>query len=164
MTEDQLLSKPSSPHRRGLPDHFESSGNSTLSKVSTKSLLVWGGLVAFLCLPLSSWTVFWPWLLVFGAVLPIAIGLGNRLAGRHHDPLRSLHTANDKEKDLLEALRRHVELTPALAAMETSLTVSEADRMLSELAQKGHLEVRAVGGGLRFALPNPNRQESRNSS
>jgi hypothetical protein len=163
MTEDRLLNEPSSAHRRDLPAHFESYGKSTLSKVSTKSLLVWGGLVAFLCIPLAWATVFWPFLLVFGAVLPIAIGLGSRLA-EHHDPLGSLHSANHKEKELLEALRREVELTPALVAMETSLTVSEADRMLSELAQKGHLEVRADGGGLRFALPNPNRQESRNSS
>ncbi len=163
MTEDRLLSKPSSAYRRGRPDHFESYGNSPLTKVSTKSLLMWGGLVAFLCIPLAAWTVFWPLLLVFGAVLPMAIGLGNRLADQH-DLLGSSYSANLKEKELLEALTRQVELTPALAAMETSLTVSEADRMLSELAQKGHLEVRAAGGGLRFALPNPNRQESQNSS
>ena len=158
MTDDRLSSTPSSAHRRGRPDYFEPYGNSTLSRVSTKSLLVWGGLVAFLCIPLAAWTVFWPLLLVFGTILPIAIGLGNRLAD-YHDPLGSLHSANHKEKELLEALTRKEELTPALAAMETSLTVSEADRMLSGLAQKGHLEIRVEGGGLRFALPHPNRQE-----
>ena len=158
MTDDRLSNTPSLVHRRGRLDHFESYGNSTLSKVSTKSLLVWGGLIAFLCIPLSWFTVFWPLLLVFGTVLPIAIGLGSRLAN-HRDPLGSLHSATHKEKELLEALTRKEELTPALAAMETSLTVSEADRMLSGLAQKGHLEIRVEGGGLRFALPNPNRQE-----
>ena len=163
MADDRLSSTPSSAHRRGRPNYFEAYGNSTLSRVSIKSLLVWGGLVAFLCIPLAAWTVFWPLLLIFGTVLPIAIGLGNRLADQH-DLLGSSYSANHKEKELLEALTHQVELTPALAAMETSLTVSEADRMLSELAQKGHLEVRAAGGGLRFALPNPNRQESQNSS
>jgi len=163
MPEERVLSKPSSAYRRGRPEHFEAYGNSTLTRVSTKSLLVWGGLVAFLCLPLAAWTVFWPLLLVFGAVLPIAIGLGNRLADQR-DLLGSSHSANHKEKELLAALACQVELTPALAAMETSLTVSEADRMLSELAQKGHLEVRAAGGGLRFALPDPKRQETQNSS
>ena len=35
------------------------------------------------------------------------------------------------------------ELTVAAVALETSLSVEEADRMLSPLAAKGHLEVRA---------------------
>ena len=56
-----------------------------------------------------------------------------------------------KEKELLRALREHGELTPARAAIETSLTVAEADRMLGELAEAGHLEVRARGGGLYYA-------------
>lgn len=56
-----------------------------------------------------------------------------------------------KEKELLRALREHGELTPARAAIETSLTVAEADRILGELAGAGHLEVRARGGGLYYA-------------
>jgi hypothetical protein len=56
------------------------------------------------------------------------------------------------EKDLLEALRREGELTPTRAAMETSLSVAEADAMLKELAEGGHLEVRVHGGGLFYAL------------
>jgi len=59
--------------------------------------------------------------------------------------------AETKEKELLRALREHGELTPARAAIETSLTVAEADRMLGELAEAGHLEVRARGGGLYYA-------------
>ena len=61
-------------------------------------------------------------------------------------------SANDKERELLEALRREGELTPILATMGTSLTVAEADRMLKELAEGGHLEVRGRGGGLSYAL------------
>ena len=56
------------------------------------------------------------------------------------------------ERELLEALRDQGELTPAQAAMETSLSVSEADAKLKELAEGGHLEVQARGGGLFYAL------------
>ena len=37
--------------------------------------------------------------------------------------------------------------------METSLTVKEADRMLSELAGGGHLSVGSAGGTLHYSLP-----------
>jgi hypothetical protein len=46
-----------------------------------------------------------------------------------------------KEKELLEAIRRREKLTAAEAALETSISVEEADRMLSGLAARGHLEV-----------------------
>jgi len=57
-----------------------------------------------------------------------------------------------KEKELLRALALHGEITPTRAALETYLSVSEADRMLSELTKNGHLEVRARDGGLVYAL------------
>lgn len=59
--------------------------------------------------------------------------------------------AESRERELLRALREHGELTPARAAMETSLSVAEADGMLGELAEAGHLEVRVRGGGLYYA-------------
>ncbi|MDQ3791833.1 MAG: hypothetical protein M3341_04185, partial [Actinomycetota bacterium] len=64
-----------------------------------------------------------------------------------------------KEKELLGALDRHGELTAARAALETSLSVSEADRMLSELAKEGHVEVRAREGRLGYALWEHDRNE-----
>jgi hypothetical protein len=39
------------------------------------------------------------------------------------------------------------------AAMETSLTVKETDRMLSELAGGGYLSVESAGGTLYYSLP-----------
>jgi hypothetical protein len=60
--------------------------------------------------------------------------------------------ANSGERELLEALQRRGELTPAQAAMETSLTVDEADSMLEGLAAKGHLDVKVRGGGLFYGL------------
>ena len=56
------------------------------------------------------------------------------------------------EQQLLEAIERHGEITPARAALETSLSVAEADRMLCELAEKGHLEVRAREGKLVYSF------------
>src|SRR5918911_1278348 len=45
----------------------------------------------------------------------------------------------DKERELLSAIRDNGgAITPAEAAMETSLTVKEADQMLSELVGGGH--------------------------
>jgi hypothetical protein len=57
-----------------------------------------------------------------------------------------------KEKELLEALRRRGALTAAGVALETSLSVEEADRVLSALAAKGHLEVRVERGRLLYSL------------
>lgn len=56
------------------------------------------------------------------------------------------------ERRLLESIERHGEITPVRAALEAALTVAEADRMLSELAEKGHLEVRARGGKLVYSF------------
>jgi hypothetical protein len=63
-----------------------------------------------------------------------------------------LASASDKERELLQALRKYGELTPPRAAMETSLSVAEADQMLEDLAAGGHLEVRTRGVGLSYAL------------
>ena len=57
-----------------------------------------------------------------------------------------------KEKELLEAIRRHGEITAAQAALETSLSVEEADRMLSALAARGHLQVRVDGARIVYSL------------
>jgi hypothetical protein len=57
-----------------------------------------------------------------------------------------------KEKELLEALRRRGALTAAGVALETSLSVEEADRMLSALAAQGHLELRVEHGRLLYSF------------
>lgn len=61
--------------------------------------------------------------------------------------------SNVEETELLRALERHGgEITPIRAALETRLTVEEADRMLGDLATKGYLQVRATGGRLIYTL------------
>jgi len=93
------------------------------------------------------------WGLLLGLLLPITAGasLGNilRLPRKNVFPeyaAGSLEAA--KEQELLEALGRSPsgELTAAGAALETSLSVKEADLMLSGLAAKGHLRVRTREG------------------
>ena len=85
---------------------------------------------------------------VFGWTVFPAFGLLLRgVAGLSEGGSRA-SSASEGERELLRALREHGELTPAQAAMETSLTVEEAHRMLRELATGGHLDVRVRGGGL----------------
>lgn len=82
------------------------------------------------------------------ALRDVASGIGGIVAERAHRPAES----GRREKELLEALARYGELSPARAAMETSLSVAEADRLLSALAKDGHIEVRAREGRLAYGL------------
>jgi hypothetical protein len=104
---------------------------------------------------------------VCGVATPTALGL---LRGGASEPRKELasrrsrraeavlegsaarHDAGQVERHLLEAIERHGEITPARAALDTALTVAEADRMLGELAQKGYLEVRAREGKLVYSF------------
>ena len=64
-----------------------------------------------------------------------------------------------KEKKLLRALGRRGKLTAVEAALESELSVEEADRMLSELAAKGHLQVIVEHGRLYYAFWEHDREE-----
>ena len=74
---------------------------------------------------------------------------------RQHRSIRG----NDQEsvekstqRQLLEVIEANGETTPARAALQTSLTVEEAERLLSDLAQRGHLDVRVEGSKLVYSL------------
>lgn len=101
---------------------------------------------AFHLLPL----LFLIWAVPFLVVPAFAKGLTVLTAPRTRTGGAS--AGESKEQELLEALARRGELSPAMAALETSLTVAEANRMLSELASSGHVEVRAHEGRLGYAL------------
>jgi hypothetical protein len=94
------------------------------------------------------WWVFttYGWI-AFPAFGLLVRGVGGLPEGRTGSP-----PVESGERELLGALRRHGELTPTRAAMETSLSVAEADEMLRGLAEGGHLEVRVRGGALFYAL------------
>ena len=120
-------------------------------------LVIWGLFLLFVAGPgfhlfpllFLIWAV--PFLVVpaFGAV---ARGLTGLAETRTRERTGRVTAQESKERELLEALARRGELSPALAALETSLTVAEADRMLSDLAESGHVEVRAHEGRLGYAL------------
>ena len=84
------------------------------------------------------------WIAVFGigVVGPVLIlRQMTQAIAAHEESRRATPGVREKEKELLGALEERGDLTPATAAMRTSLTVDEASRMLEELALKGHLEM-----------------------
>jgi hypothetical protein len=89
-------------------------------------------------------TYFWVAFPAFGLLSSGVAGLGE---GR---PVRV--SEEKRERELLEAIRESGEVSAAGAAARTSLTVAEADRRLRELAENGHIEVRARGGAILYAL------------
>ena len=114
--------------------------------------VVTGGLILLAAALLIAFTHFWWLIFIFGwAVFP-AFGVFVRGVAGLVDTRSEPPAANARERELLEALQSSGELTPAQAAMETSLTVNEADEMLKDLAAKGHLDVRVRGGGLFYGL------------
>jgi len=88
--------------------------------------------------------------LVIGGAACLGWGLPQVLKQRNSLPA----AGNNQERELLSAIRNSGgSITPAEAAMETSLTVREADTMLSELAVGGHLLVESQNGSLFYSLP-----------
>jgi hypothetical protein len=84
-------------------------------------------------------------------VIFLAFGwLVRGIAGLPERETEQLPATNRKERKLLEAVREHGELTPAWAAMETSLSVAETGRMLGHPAEGGHPRTgaRGVMGGV----------------
>jgi hypothetical protein len=70
-------------------------------------------------------------------------------------------TEAELERELLEAIRDGGEVSAASVAARTSLSVAEADRRLKELAENGHIEVRARGGAVLYALWDPDNGGAR---
>ena len=90
--------------------------------------------------------------LVIGGAACLGWGLPQVINHRRNQSLPA--AANSSERELLSAIRDNGgSITPAEAAMETSLTVREADTMLSELAGGGHLQIESHGGTLYYSLP-----------
>jgi hypothetical protein len=109
---------------------------------------------------------FFPFFPLFWA-LPVFVMLTLKKAARRRGSVPvlvkpTLPPSKDRqEKELLEALARRGQITPAYAALETSLSVAQAEEMLSELAAEGHLEVGIHGGTLTYALWERTRRQAR---
>ena len=97
-------------------------------------------------------TIYVGWAFAWPRIAASVIGQNDQVMMGRVDQVATEEAA--KEQELLEALGRRGELTAAGAAHETSLTVEEADRMLSRLAAKGHLRVRAseASGGVFYSF------------
>ena len=89
-------------------------------------------------------TYFWVAFPAFGLLTSGITGLSEGRSVRVSE--------EERERELLEAIRESGEISAAAAAARTSLTVAEADGMLRELAENGHLEVMARGGAIFYAL------------
>ncbi len=156
--EKREVQEPDRRHGRGHrdTDRFWSDIGVDVESMSPKAQavtgVVTGGLILLAAALLIAFTDFWWLLFVFGwAIFPafgvFARGVAGLVESRSAPPV-----ANARERELLQALQRRGELTPTQAAMDTSLTVNEADKMLEDLAAKGHLDVRVRGGGLFYGL------------
>ena len=103
--------------------------------------------------------IVWVAVLGIGVAAPVLLLRQiNRAIAAHEESRRSIPDTREKEKELLGALEEHDKLTPATAAMRTSLTVDEASKMLHTLARKGHLELRTEEGTVAYALNGRDRQ------
>jgi hypothetical protein len=147
---------------RDLWSHVGVDVESMSPKVRAVSGVVTGGailLAAALLIPFTDlwWLIFIFCWIVFPALGTFARGIAGLMESRQEEQVPE----NNKERDLLEALRDQGELTPAQAAVETSLTVKEADEMLKALAEGGHLEVRVRGGALSYSLWGYEKDEER---
>ena len=137
-----------------------------LESMSPKTQAVTGVLTggAFLLAAslLVLFTDLWWLVFIFCWIVFLSLGTFARgVAGLMESPQEERLPENSKERELLEALRDRGELTSAQAAVETSLTIEEADEMLKELAEGGHLNVRVRGGGLSYSLWGYEKDEER---
>jgi DNA-binding CsgD family transcriptional regulator len=101
------------------------------------------------------------WIAVFGigVVGPVLIlRQMTQAIAAHEESRRATPGVREKEKELLGALEERGELTPATAAMRTSLTVDEASKMLEELARNGHLGMHMEEGIVAYSLDEPDRR------
>lgn len=147
------------PARRGDTDGFWSDLGVDIEGMSPKAQAVTGavtgGLILLAAGLLIAFTSLWWLIFIFGWAIFPALGVFARgVAGLVDSRVErsELPPESARERELLAAIKNHGEITPVQAAMETSLTVSEADEMLSGLAEGGHLEVRVRGGGIFYAL------------
>jgi DNA-binding NarL/FixJ family response regulator len=127
-------------------------GREPVSWLNWQSVL-YAFVLGVLCVFLVPLTSFWWIVPVLGVAAPVALVL---MGGRQRSPTR-LEDRKAKEGELLRALAERAELTPAAAAMRTSLTVEEASKMLEDLAGKGHLRRRASDDVVSYALAEQSR-------
>ena len=105
--------------------------------------------------------IVWVAVLGIGGAAPVLLLWQiNRAIAAHEASRQTAPVQKDKERELFDALEGRGELTPAAAAMRTSLTVDEASAMLEALARKGHLYPQAENGVVAYTLVGGDRRVS----
>lgn len=123
-------------------------------------LAIGSGLILFFGLAVLTPFHFFPffplvWILPFLAMRAMWTARSRTLPSAGQPPMSD---EDRKEQELLEALARRGEITAARAALETFLSVAEADGMLSRLAENGHVQVHAREGRLAYSLWDTDQQ------
>ncbi len=154
--EDVRASAASGDRKLGGPGSVTSREATSWVNWQSASYLPVLGLVCVLLAPLTS---LWWLMLVLGAAVPVVLAFAPAVLGRFTLTSRRPDDKKDRERELLDALAEKGELTPAGAAMRTSLTMNEASKMLEELARTGHLRPRAEDGVVAYALSEWDRHE-----
>jgi hypothetical protein len=147
---------------RELWSHVGVDVESMSPKARAVSGVVTGGAILLAAAFLVLFTDLWWLILIFCWIVFVALGtIARGVASLMELRQGERPPKRNKERELLKSLRDLGELTPAQAAAETSLTVKEADEMLKELAEGGHLEVRVRGGSLSYSLWDYEKDEKR---
>jgi ATP/maltotriose-dependent transcriptional regulator MalT len=126
---------------------------------------VWCLLILFLSVAfvidrgLADVAIVWVAVLGIGVAAPVLLMRQINRAIATHEESRHTFPPGSREKELLGALEERGRLTPATAAMRTSLTVDEASKMLDTLARNGHLELRMEEGVVTYAPSEPGGKE-----
>ncbi len=94
--------------------------------------------------------LWWIFTTYFWVAFPALGLLTSSVSGINEDRPKRIPGA--EERELLEAIRDGGEVSAASVAARTSLSVAETDRRLRELAENGHIDVRARGGAILYAL------------
>jgi hypothetical protein len=95
--------------------------------------------------------LWWIFTTYFWVAFPALGLLSSSVSITGEDRPQSISEA-ELERELLEAVRDGGEVSAASVALRTSLSVAGADRRLKELAEKGHIEVRARDGAVYYSL------------
>ncbi len=147
---------------RELWSHVGVNLESMSPKARALSGVLTGGAILLAAAFLILFTDLWWLILIFCWIVFLALGTFARgVASLMESRQGERPPKHNKERELLKALRDLGDLTPAQAAVETSLTVKEADEMLKELAEGGHLEIRMRGGALSYSLWGHEKDEER---
>ena len=130
----------------GLDVEKMSPGTRAVAALSVLVPVALSGLLLVVFVP----QLWWVFTTYFWVAFPALGLLAGSVSGSEEGTPRVSEA--ELERELLEAIRDGGEVSAASAAARTSLSVAEADGRLRALAENGHIEVKARGGGVFYSL------------